>query len=376
MAVFSGFDKSLFLQDYWQQKPLFLRQSLPACIDMIAGDDLAGLSCEEDVESRIISGHGLNNNWHCQQGPFSEQDFAGLPAENWTLLVQGLDQWSEEIYRLLDAFDFLPRWRLEDIMASYAPSGGGVGPHFDYYDVFLIQVSGTRQWHLGQQCDDQSPLQPNHQVKLLADFYTSDRYQALPGDLLYIPAGLAHWGTAVTDNCITLSVGFRAPSEKELLTATLEHLVDQWSENKRYRDTELSIDAHPYKINQGVHQHLLTFLQQLSPQHLQSAVNQAFGQLVTEPRYSADIDAAQVAYGRDDLLSLLGERGYLSLALPPSTRLAFSEAQLFVNGEAFQVSTAFAQAVCEGRIQQCDQTEAEILVNLLKQGDIDLLEDS
>ncbi len=178
--LFNIIKQDVFLSEYWQQKPYVFRDALTDnvndILETVDGNELAGLACEEMVESRIIFGHGQTGEWRCEQGVFDESRFASLPEKNWTLLVQGLDQWFEEVRALFHYFDFLPQWRLEDIMASYAPKGGGVGPHFDYYDVFLIQVSGSREWKLGQQCDEKSELQSNDQVKLLQAFVTGDTH--------------------------------------------------------------------------------------------------------------------------------------------------------------------------------------------------------
>jgi len=373
-------DQKEFIRTIWQQQPLFIKGALKELggdvLNVVDGATLADLAFETEVESRIISGHGIDGDWVCQQGPLSEDSFKALPDENWTLLVQGVDQWSEEVSGILDSFSFLPRWRLEDIMASYAPKGGGVGPHFDYYDVFLLQISGTRQWHLGQQCNDDTPLQDNESVKLLAEFEVKDTHSAKSGDILYIPAGVAHWGTALSDDCITLSVGFRAPSQRELLVATLgsffEEMADSFSEQQRYQDTADSIDVHPAKINQAVHKQLSQYLSALTPEMLQQSINQAFGQLVTEPRYTSVEESPPQDYVKI-VIEKLTQDGYLTLEHPIHSRFAFSETQLFVNGEAFNVSETFAQAVCEGKVsRELSDYEMVFLVELLESGDIEL----
>ena len=367
MPLLNGFNKTQFLKDYWQQKPLFSPQSCPSLKHIISGDELAGLACEAEVESRIIHGFGLNNDWSCEQGPFAEADFSQLPDKNWTLLVQGLDQYSDECRDILNAFDFLPRWRLEDIMASVAPAGGGVGPHFDYYDVFLIQVSGEREWQLGQQCNEASPLQNNAEVKLLKDFNTQTTCQVTAGDMLYIPAGVAHWGTALSDHCITLSVGFRAPSEKEIISQVLEELLNDLSEQNRYRDTAAAIDEHPYKINTAVFENVKKMIDALQPERLEKGLLKAFGSLVTEPRYSG-FDKSDDQWTPALLRSLLTERGFLEVEPAPHTRFAFSETHLFINGEGFEVREVFSQALCNKTLHTgLLQEELELLASLLNE---------
>lgn len=367
MLLLNGFSKTQFLKNYWQQKPFLSPQSCFSLHPFVDGDDLAGLACEDDVESRIIRGFGLNNEWSCEQGPFSEERFSQLPETNWTLLVQGLDQYSDECRAILDAFDFLPRWRLEDIMASYAPMGGGVGPHFDYYDVFLIQLSGERQWQLGQQCDESSLLQANAEVKLLQQFDTQITHQVKAGDMLYIPAGCAHWGTATTENCITLSVGFRAPSEKEIVSQVFDELLNELSEQNRYRDTTLAIDQHPHKINASVYENVQSMVSSISSERLEQGLLNAFGLLVTEPRYSG-FENNDEQWSLSLLTSRLQEQGRLIIEHAPHARFAFSETHLFVNGESFEAREVFSQALCDKTLcKDIAPKELELVVSLFNE---------
>lgn len=378
MSILAPLNSKQFLQDYWQKKHYVFRQVIRDISDLVNGDDLAGLACEEEVESRIIQGLEHFGPWTCQTGPFDENTFAQLPTANWTLLVQGLDQYSDDIRNILTCFDFLPRWRLEDIMASYAPIGGGVGPHFDYYDVFLIQVSGMRQWKVGQACNDQSPLLNNTQVKLLEDFVTEESYELHPGDMIYIPAGQAHWGTALSDDCITFSVGFRAPSQKELVTAAVEYLIEHTQEQQRYKDTVAAIDSQPGKINSHTLP-ILESLSQLDNTIWQSALQQAFGELVTVPRHGIDEDdtwkEGEGAELKRVLLSLLEQEGEINIDLPPASRIAFSEHQLYVNGESYNVEESFSQQLDQGCLQKCvmNPNTMQILLTLIERGDIFLL---
>lgn len=379
MAIFSSITKEEFLETIWQRKPYVFREAMVDLIDVVDGNELAGLACEEEAESRIISGYDACGEWSCEQGPFSESHFSQLPKNNWTLLVQGVDQWVDEVRDILNEFTFLPQWRLEDVMASYAPIGGGVGPHFDYYDVFLIQISGVRDWRLGQMCDEKTALKNNNQVKLLESFETTDTHQLQAGDMLYIPAGKAHWGVASSDDCITFSVGFRAPSEKELLSTVLENMIDSFSDHRRYTDNIESIDEHPAKINTAVHQQLSEFIRSFSVEKLQASVEQAFGELVTEPRYSPfdeplEIETAEL---QSMVNALIDTQEDLLFYIPPHTRLAFSDTQLFVNGEGYQVDPAFAEAICNGCIpyEQLSVAPLDMISVLLKEGDIAFFEE-
>ncbi len=373
------------MQQYWQKKAVFLPATINSLSGIVGADDLMAIACEEDSEARIITGFGMDGPWACKQGPFNEEVFQSMGGSNWTLLVQGVDQWIEDVNAIMDSFSFLPKWRLEDIMASFAPIGGGVGPHFDYYDVFLLQVSGTREWQLGQMCNDASKLQSNSQVKLLDEFITEQSMEARPGDMLYIPAGVAHWGTALTDDCITLSVGFRAPSQKEILLATLENLIDDIAqsddENRRYQDKvtvfgNSSIDENSFRINTIVEAQLSALVQKFTPQIIQQAVNKSFGQLVTEPRYLPPLEEGEQTsldlLTLDNINQLINDSG-LELLQPVYSRFAFSDQSLFVNGASFKVGEQFAREICDSLLlTSISESERLVLISLLESGDIEL----
>ena len=269
-------------------------------------------------------------------------------------------------------------------MASYAPIGGGVGPHFDYYDVFLVQISGQREWRLGQQCDESSPLKADSEVKLLDTFDTQSTHIASHGDVFYIPAGRAHWGVAASNDCMTLSVGFRAPSQKELMEKVFEHLADGYAEHQRYRDPQLtssqheasqheSLSYHPAKITPSMQQSMYGLLGDLSAETIGAAVHQAFGELVTEPRYfqSPEEHLESTVLLLDKQLAAFDVIHVVPLV---STRIAFSSTHLFVNGNSYEVSEAFSQSLCDGMIPvSCiGEIEKAVLLNLLAQDEIQL----
>ena len=225
-----------FLQEYWQQKPLLIRQALPGYISPISPDELAGLALEEEVESRLVEGG--SNNWSLRHGPFTEQDFLDLSEQDWTLLVQGVDLWVPQVQQLLKRFDFLPPWRLDDVMVSFACPGGSVGPHFDQYDVFLLQVEGTRRWQIGGHCDGNTPLQADCPLRVLESFSSQREWLLEPGDMLYLPPGIAHWGVAESE-CLTYSIGFRSPSIADLLGDLAVELMAQ-GYDAQYRDPAMT----------------------------------------------------------------------------------------------------------------------------------------
>jgi len=226
-----GFDKELFLREYWQKQPLLI-PSIGADLSALpTPDELAGLALEDDIESRIISCD--KGRWQLEHGPFSAKDYNR--HDQWTLLVQRVDHYLPEVAELKQLVDFLPGWRFDDVMVSYAVDGGGVGPHFDRYDVFLLQGAGRRRWRLGQLCDAKTPLQAHRDLSLLADFDVTQEFVLEPGDMLYVPPGVAHWGVAEGE-CITYSLGFRAPSMANVLAARIDQALASLDESLLLED--------------------------------------------------------------------------------------------------------------------------------------------
>ena len=220
---FRNFDTATFLRDYWQQRPLLIRNPWNGWHNPLSPDELAGLACEESVEARLISQSGAA--LEAEHGPFPEERFARLGEQGWSLLVQAVDHHVPEVAELIAPFRFIPDWRIDDVMVSLASDGGGVGPHFDHYDVFLIQGLGRRRWQVGQLCDDATPLLPHDDLRLLADFRATEEWLLEPGDILYVPPRIAHNGVAVGTDCMTYSVGFRAPSRTELIGGWCDEVV-------------------------------------------------------------------------------------------------------------------------------------------------------
>ena len=228
-----------FLRDYWQKRPLYIPAALNHFTDPLAPEELAGLACEEEIAARIILDNG-NNNWQVRHNPFTEEDFTSLPASRWTVLVQDLNKHIPELDQLLDAFDFLPSWRIDDVMVSYAAPYGGVGPHTDQYDVFLIQGMGTRRWQLSSAKENEK-LIDDIDVRILENFEPEQEFILQPGDMLYLPPGEQHYG--VSDSpCMTYSIGLRAPTQLELLGDYIDQLTLNQSDAKerRYRDPALA----------------------------------------------------------------------------------------------------------------------------------------
>lgn len=249
-----------FLREFWQKKPLLLRQAFPGFVPELDADDIAGLACDEMAESRLITGSFERMDWTLRHGPFSDEDFAGLPKRDWTLLVQDVEKHYPPLITLLAAFDFLPRWRIDDLMASVAGPGGSVGPHVDQYDVFLLQASGRRRWQIAGSHDPE--LLPDCELNVLRSFEPDQSWDLGPGDMLYLPPGVAHHGVALAPQndaqdedgdqvpCMTWSVGMRAPSAADLLQALGEWLAGSTDEGGRYRDRDPAMPARRGEIDE------------------------------------------------------------------------------------------------------------------------------
>ena len=331
-----------FLRDYWQKKPLLIRAAFPYFESPIDGDELAGLALEEEVESRLILEKGKTP-WELLHGPFDEKIFSTLPASHWTLLVQAVDQWVPEVNLLLDNFRFIPNWRLDDIMISFAPDKGSVGPHFDYYDVFLLQGLGKRRWKIGQHCDVNASRVEGTPLNILQHFDAQDEWVLEPGDMLYIPPGVAHWGIADGD-CMTYSIGFRAPSHGDILTELAQEVATGLSNDLRFIDPLLKLQKNPGEISAQA----ITQLQEILAQHF-TAENIAnwFGKHMTERKYAQD-DLEEDELDADDWLAALAEGR--ELWRHPAARFAFHSdtngTQLFADGTALPCSRELAELVC------------------------------
>ncbi|MEJ2691995.1 MAG: cupin domain-containing protein [Candidatus Thiodiazotropha sp.] len=242
-----GLTAEKFLARHWQKKPLLFRQALPGFPCGLEPEELAGMACEAGIESRLVLEKHGSTPWEARHGPFDEASFRRLPESHWTLLVQDVDKHWPEAARLLDYFRFIPDWRLDDLMVSYAVDQGSVGPHTDDYDVFLYQAKGRRRWKIHYQQVDEEAYIPGLELRILPDFEAEEEWLLEPGDMLYLPPNVAHWGVAEGE-CMTCSVGFRAPSLREMAAAWFEQTVEHHLPPTRYRDPPLRPQAAPGEI--------------------------------------------------------------------------------------------------------------------------------
>ncbi|MFC4728540.1 JmjC domain-containing protein [Coralloluteibacterium thermophilus] len=341
-----GMAPERFLRDYWQKRPLLIRNAFPGFVSPIAPEDLAGLACEDGVLARLVSHDRRRDHYALRTGPFDEAEFPGMPHRDWTLLVQDVDKWDADVRALLDAFAFLPRWRLDDIMVSFAAPGGSVGAHIDQYDVFLLQAHGHRRWQIDARRDPPTDFRDDVEIKLLRSFDPSHEWVLAPGDMLYLPPGVPHHGVA-EDACLTFSVGMRAPAVAELMVDLVERLAETIPEERRYADPDLAPPADPFEIDDAALarvERALAALRELP----QAEVRDWFGGFMTTYRSAGDIappprapTAAAIARGL--------ERGG-SLVRHPHARYAWARAGrgavLYAHGERFAMATRSARLLC------------------------------
>jgi len=279
---FLGMSASDFLRNYWQKRPLLIRNAFAHFQSPITPEDLAGLACEEEVLARLVRRDRTNDQWSLRNGPFAETDFPDLPDHDWTLLVQDVDKWDADIRALLPHFSFLPRWRMDDVMISFAAPGGSVGAHVDHYDVFLLQALGERHWHIDAKPNPPLEFRPDAELKLLREFHPSHDWLLAPGDILYLPPNVPHHGIATTA-CLTFSFGMRAPSAAELLSDWADEVLLEANEAVRYQDADLQLPNDPNEIDDAALQRALAALNTVrsdDPQQL----GDWFGRFITRYR--------------------------------------------------------------------------------------------
>ena len=312
-----------FLKEYWHKKPLLIRGAIPNFEGFLTPNELAGLACEADVQSRLISFQ--KKQWKLEQGPFSEKRFSKLPERDWTLLVQSVNHHLQEGVDLLQQFNFIPHARLDDLMVSYAPDGGGVGPHFDSYDVFLLQGCGQRLWRISEQED--LSLVEGAPLRILQNFNVEKEWTLSAGDMLYLPPHVAHWGIAIGD-CMTYSIGFRAPSAEELSGEFLNYLQMNRELSGRYSDPDLAIQSHPAEINADMVKKVSAILDSLKWN--EADVTSFLGQYLSEPK-------AHIVFERPPKITLQAFSKRLiidGIKLSYKSQLLKAQDNFYFNGEA------------------------------------------
>ena len=355
LALLAGLSPAQFMRRHWQKKPLLVRQAIPGYQPFLSRSALVKMAAREQVESRLIA--QTEKGWRMKQGPFAPKGLPPLARDGWSLLVQGVDLHEPAGHALLQQFRFIPDARLDDLMISFATPGGGVGPHFDSYDVFLFQASGRRRWKIGQQKD--LSLQQGVPLKILQNFEPDEEFVLEAGDMLYLPPRYAHDGVAEasvgTDgkalDCMTYSIGFRAPGQTELAAELLHRLADMGEDaaeasdlqtaglaarsSRNYRDPQQPATASPAAVPAG----LSEFAAQAVLDALKDplALGCVLGEYLTEPKPAVWFDEPEAVWDRGAL-----KAGRLGIVLDARTRMMYDAAHVFINGESYRAKGADA----------------------------------
>lgn len=328
-TLLGGLPASSFLRRHWQKQPLLIRQAITGFEDTMSLQRLIALARNDACEARLVIFE--KGRYAVYYGPFSRGIFRDLPEKNWTLLVQGVNHVCPSTRALLERFSFLPFARLDDVMVSYAAPGGGVGPHFDSYDVFLLQGKGQRMWEVGTQSDLE--LLTDSELRILRRFHPDGRCLVSQGDMLYLPPRFAHNGTAL-DNCITYSIGFRAPGYEELKTQFLAFLDDSLHLEGRYDDPELMPTAHPARLGNDMIDRIAARLSRISWNR--AAIADFLGCYLSEPKPYIVINSPPAL----DYRKFCGRARARGIEVHPALPLLYSGNKAFINGEVTYMKPA------------------------------------
>lgn len=323
-------DVEAFMRRHWQRKPLLVRGAFPHFEDPLAIREVLALAGSEEAASRLVRHRG--NAWTLEHGPFPSSRFKQLPRRDWTVLVQDTNHFSRRADRLLAAFDFIPHARVDDVMVSYAVPGGSVGPHVDSYDVFLLQGHGQRRWQISAQKDH--AFVPGLALRILERFEPEEEWVLEAGDMLYLPPGIAHHGVAQSE-CLTWSIGFRAPSEGEIVAGFLDFLRDRLAPAGHYADPGAAPATHPGELPEALVQHTAEALARI--RWTENEVREFAGRFLSEPKAEVVFAAPRRPLSRAQFAARAARRG---LALDRKSRLLFSGTMFFINGEAIGVAAA------------------------------------
>lgn len=320
LTLLGGLTPAQFMRRHWHKKPLLVRQAIPNFQPPVLRPEMFALAAEESVESRLVQ--QIKGGWKLRHGPFARRSLPAMSQREWTLLVQGVDLHNDAVHQLMQQFRFVPEARLDDLMISYATDGGGVGPHFDSYDVFLLQAHGRRRWRIGRQKD--LILKEGIPLKVLAEFEPEEEFVLEPGDMLYLPPRYAHDGIAEGE-CMTYSIGFRAPARAELAQELLVRLSEDAAEDEQvqmYRDAKQEAVAEPGAIPAELQAFAKEALERALSQPL--ALERALGEYLTEPKPNVWFEASD------------GGAMLEAVRLDRRTRMMYDAQHIFINGESYR----------------------------------------
>ena len=323
MQLLGGLTGKKFLSHFWQRKPLLVRNAISDFKGVVQAPELLALATRDTIESRIVRRH--RGSWEVREGPFSRAELARLPRSGWTILVQGLNLELPGADALLRRFRFLPYARLDDVMVSYAVAGGGVGPHFDSYDVFLLQGPGRRRWGIGKRYDPE--LEADAPLKILRRFRAETQCLLAPGDMLYLPPGWAHDGIALEPS-FTYSIGFRTPSHQELAREFLAFLQDHVALAGTYADRGAKPARRPAEVPKRMVRHAAVVARRI--RWRARDVARFLGEYLSAPKPQTVFSRPRAPRSLASFASLCHARG---MRLDLRTRMLFREREFFLNGE-------------------------------------------
>jgi 50S ribosomal protein L16 3-hydroxylase len=326
LALLAGLTARAFMRRHWQRRPLLARQAFPARTPALSRAQLFALAARDGVESRLVQ-HGPRSGWSLRHGPFPRSSLPPLHTPAWTLLVQGVDLHDAAAHRLLQSFRFIPDARLDDLMISWASDGGGVGPHVDSYDVFLLQAQGRRRWRIGRAKD--AALDPAAPLKILLRFAPTAEHLLEPGDLLYLPPGWAHEGVALGGDCMTYSIGMRAPQRGALAGEIVQRLAETFDDARLYRDTAQRATAEPAALPEPLAAFACDAVRRLVGRP--AAMRRALGEVLTEPK-------AHVWFDKNAERWRPG-----AVTLDRRTKMLYDARHVFINGESVAVRSRDAE---------------------------------
>ncbi|ANJ68229.1 hypothetical protein A9404_02380 [Halothiobacillus diazotrophicus] len=372
--ILGKFSPEDFLRHYWQKKPLLIRQAIPDFVSPLSPEELAGLACEEDVPARLILESAGERPWMLRHGPFVESDFTSLPESGYSLLVTDCEKLIPDLMNLVERFRFIPDWRIDDLMISYAPAGGSVGAHIDEYDVFLLQAHGTRRWMI-EYPPRNTDFVPDLDIRLLECFEPTEEWILEPGDMLYLPPGVPHHGVAV-DDCMTFSIGFRAPLLQELASGVTDRLITRMDATARFSDPDLKVAANPGALAAPTRTKLRALLHEVLNQE-----DAVLDQLIAETLSERPIDHAgfypeNEALTASELRAIL-EDGEETLMRTPAARmilldgpagagvLAYDGQSLSLHADALPLAQILTRKVFYDSAEILAATESESAAILL-----------
>lgn len=368
LTLLGGLTAQQFLSEYWQKKPLLIRNAIPNFETPVSPDELAGMALEPDANVRLVQEKHPERDWHVTYAPLEEDIFSTLPESHWTFLVTDCEKHWPELRELVEPFRFIPDWRIDDLMISYAAPQGGIGPHIDEYDVFLLQLHGQRRWQIHEHLTTDEVCIEDIELKILQTFEPDQDWVMNPGDLLYLPPRIAHYGVGVGGDCMTASIGFRAPDQEKLLQGFMDECEDR-GHFQRYGDPDLKPQTHPGEIRQEALDELWALLQsamQMEPQERNEWLGRFLTDVPTQPE--TEVDETE---SFDDFLLRWSNGEWLERS--GFSRIAYTESGdslvLFANGESWTLpanTLEDIQSLCGGEpINQQTLQNAEPLLPIL-----------